>query len=199
MFVVVNHHWIKVSYFLPSIYSTTQKERTYPHIIVIVFFFSIRNLKKPHHPLITTLQGPVVFVIFCYQQYMAYNNTTPQPPQHTRGRRLRRVFSAVPLRSSSGGYLRSTFAEIEQSKLSKTQMSAAAAAAALARQDANKMSVGELKKKFQDRNINTSHCIEKADLVALYVRTIGKEEHMKDVKNRPKAKATENYATCYFF
>ena len=81
--------------------------------------------------------------------------------------------------------MRSTFAEIEQSKLSKTQMSAAAAAAALARQDANKLSVGELKKKFQDRNIDTSACIEKSDLVALYVRTIGKEEHMKDVKNRP--------------
>ena len=70
-------------------------------------------------------------------------------------------------------------------------MSAAAAAAALARQDANKMSVGELKKVFQEKNIDCRSCIEKNDLVALYVRTIGKEKHMPDLKNRPaKAKQT---------
>lgn len=65
-------------------------------------------------------------------------------------------------------------------------MSAAAAAAALARQDANKLSVSELKKKFQEKNIDCSKCIEKSDLIALYVRTIGKEKHMPDIKNRPK-------------
>merc|ERR1711998_658843 len=58
--------------------------------------------------------------------------------------------------------------------------------AALARQDANKLSVSELKKKFQEKNIDCSKCIEKSDLIALYVRTIGKEKHMPDIKNRPK-------------
>ena len=110
------------------------------------------------------------------------------------------MFYTVPYARLQAGTCAARIRRHRTNKASKKVMSAAAAAAALARQDANKMSVGELKKKFQDRNIDTSACIKESDLVALYVRTIGKEEHMKDVKNTHKAQATENYAvTCYFF
>jgi thioredoxin reductase (NADPH) len=67
-------------------------------------------------------------------------------------------------------------------------MAAAAAAAAMARQEASKLSISELKEKLRAGNVDTSGCFEKTDLINLYVRTVGRTKFEPEVNNRPRAR-----------
>ena len=48
------------------------------------------------------------------------------------------------------------------------------------------MSVVDLKAQLKRENVDISECVEKSDLVNLYVRTVGKSKFEPEVRNRPK-------------